>query len=90
MPDLGHDEIASPFLEKLFPENFLETLDLTADRRLRQEELFARLDDAAFFGDRPEIEKMMIVYPFHEWIILPNIQRYKLNLPNCQIIYNGP
>jgi len=46
-------------------ERVLERPDLAAHRRLREPQLLGRTGDAAFAGNGPEVEEVVIVEPFH-------------------------
>jgi hypothetical protein len=52
-------------LEQLLADRFLQPMDLDADRRLREAEFLARLGNAPLFGDDPEVQKVLVIEPFH-------------------------
>ena len=65
LPDLGHGKASTLFDKQLLPQCLLQQAQLPADGRLRQAEFLAGTRDAAFFGDCPEVQEVVIVQPFH-------------------------
>ena len=51
--------------EEPLAERLLQRAQLRAQRRLRQPQLRARPGDAPLFRDRPEVEQVVIIQPFH-------------------------
>ena len=65
LADVGRHQPAADAGEQLLAEPRLERLDLRAHRRLRQPQLLRGPHHAAFAHDRPEVEQVMVVEPFH-------------------------
>jgi hypothetical protein len=64
-PHVGEDEAAALALEELLSQGIFEFANLAADGWLCEPKLVAGLGNTAFFGDCPEIEKVMVIQPFH-------------------------
>jgi len=63
--DLYESETAAVLREEFFAEGLLQGPQLAANCGLGEAKPFTRPRDAAFFGDDPEVEEVMIVKPFH-------------------------
>jgi hypothetical protein len=64
-PGVGQDQIPALSVEQLLAEDVLQAMDLAADGGMSETQLLAGPDDAPLLGDGPEVEKVMIVEPFH-------------------------
>ncbi len=62
-PGVGEHEVAALAHEQLRAEHVLEAMDLPADRRVSEAQHATGFRDAAFSGDDPEIEQVVIVQP---------------------------
>ena len=62
---LGQGEIATNLFEQLVPHRRLQPLQLGTDGRLSQQQAFGGPRHAAFAGDHPEIQQVVIVEPVH-------------------------
>lgn len=58
-------QVSTAALKKPLTERTLERPHLRADRRLGDMERVGRLRHAAFLGNGPEVEKVVVVQPFH-------------------------
>ena len=65
LADIGRHHPAADSREQRLAEARFERLDLRAHRRLRQPQLLRRPDHAALAHDRPEVEQVVVVEPFH-------------------------
>jgi hypothetical protein len=63
---LRQHEPAADAFEELMSKRLLQILQLCADGRLRDQQLFAGADHAALAGDHPEVVEVVVVEPFHD------------------------
>ncbi len=66
LAELRRCEVAAHAHEQLVTERFLEHPDLASDRGLGQAQLVGSRCHAAGSRDRPKVQQMVIVQPFHE------------------------
>ena len=59
------NEVPSFSHEQLLAEDLFQPMDLATDGRMRKTQLPSRCDDAPLLGDDPEIQKVVVVEPFH-------------------------
>ncbi len=64
-PRLGQRKLAALLAQELRADRILENGKLAADRRLGEPQFLAGARHAAFAHNVPEVEKMLIVQPFH-------------------------
>jgi hypothetical protein len=62
---LGEDQVTAHAGEQLFTEGGFESVDLSADRRLRQVQLCTGTRNTPLTRYNPKIVQMVIVEPFH-------------------------
>jgi hypothetical protein len=68
--EFSKNQISPLAREELLTQGLFKGADLSADRGLCQQENLTRAGDAPFPGNRPEVQQVMIINPFHAEVLL--------------------